>query len=297
LKLIKEDVSYIFFLEKKKDEYELLKNKKSILKSDIFLADRIEKEVMRWRIERADIVVLAKVTAKKKQEDGPNFIECKAIELFKGNTNPTFTMTYGKDLKTPIIRSISYIFLLKQQQGSYSLINSHEGARLASDYRYLEQIKIATKVENPLDKVAGKAEKSGLRASARVNRDIVQNDMRVSVVVQNTSRKDQEIYYNSTLMDYFTVFHIFDQSGKKISVKYPRKSSVPSINARHFTPLKSNGFVLLPPFSLSQYVQLSSGKYTLYVEFHLPWEYAGESLGKEGWTGKIISNKVEIQIP
>ena len=91
------DFTYIFFLKRQKDNYIPLPGQ-SVLKQDIFLLSRIKKEVMKWRIDAVDHVVVATVEALQETPRNGSGIQvlakCKKINSFKGEIPQEFIVQY-----------------------------------------------------------------------------------------------------------------------------------------------------------------------------------------------------------
>ncbi len=297
---------YLCFL-KQENDYERfsLFSPRSVLKNDLFLAGRVRKEVMKWKVERSDYIASGIVNSiKQTLTDKGDFnviAQCTLQKNFKGELPATFEIEYvhapkAYPIPSYLFENIDYVFFLKKLPGqeAYSMMNLYEGAYPQRLY-FLKDIKLVTGVENRFDEVAGQTVK-GIRVFARLQNETVKKDesIIINVLLQNDSDKEIEIYQNQA--SYFILFHIIDDDGKILATKYPKKNSVPALQANYFMKLASKQYFFLPSFNLQEYCLLKEGKYSIYVEYDLPWEYSGKTIGKSAWTGKALSNKIEINI-
>jgi hypothetical protein len=260
---------------------------------------------MKWRVERCDHVVLAIVKELKETSvDNQKFLvtaQCETSHIFKGSVSQSFTVEYHRLPKAVpptlfLFKDIAYIFFLKDDSKpkNYRLWDSYEGA-FADRRPFLRELKLVTRVENSFDQMAGK-EVNGLKVVARSTKDTIKKDevAFIHVILQNVSTQELEIYHNN--VPYFILFHVMDENGNTIATKYPKKNNIPPIDKSYFMKLESGDYFTTPPFELQEYCSLKTGKYTIYVEYHLPSEYSGQNLGKMGWSGKVMSNKIEITL-
>ena len=192
-----------------------------------------------------------------------------------------------------LFKNLNYIFFLVRhdKQNLYRLSDPYEGAYLERR-SLLNELKLVTRVENRFDQMAGKVV-DGVRIIARLSKDTIKKGEAAiaNLIIQNVSGQEKEIYHNQ--VSYFILFHIIDEYGNIVPSKYPRKNSIPPLEKKYFLKLV---YFTTPPFDLQEYCRLTPGKYNIYVEFHLPPEYIGQNLGKKGWAGKVMSNKLELTV-
>ncbi len=309
LENLKVDSDYIFFLKKASSNYSFIETNKGIINSDLFLKVRIRKAIMQKRVESSQGVVLAeikKVTEEniKDSKDIQVIAECERVASYKGNIPEKFSLKYRRTQDTfpspaIIFSDLSYFFFLKKSPDGdfYTLVDVYDGAFL--DRYYLRKEISSVTQDSALGyfvEMAGNTV-NGLRVVGQaVETTVVTNKpVKFHFLLQNVSEKDIEIYHNQVL--YFTLFHVIDEENKIIPVKYPKKNTVPPLDKRHFLELSPGGYFVLPSIDLRNYCELpEKGKLNVYIEFHLPWEYSGKTIGKEAWSGKVVSNKIEIEI-
>lgn len=299
--------SYLCFLKKEDPGWVQCStfSPQSILKSDLFLLSRVKKEIMNWRVERAHFVTLAlvKSTQEVKDEKGDfqGTAECETVKNFKGEIPKIFSIKYLRLAKSSppmvyLFDNMTYFFFLtKEEKGSsYSLMNPYEGA-YSQRLSFLKDLKLVTGEENRFDEIAGQSVQ-GIRLFARLEKESVEGEEKapIHVLLQNEGEKEIEIYHNQ--FSYFLLLHVIDEDGKLVTTHYPKKNSVPTVHNRYFMKLAPKAYLLLPPLDIQQYCALKPGKYSIYVEYELPWEYAGKTIGKSAWSGKIMSNKIEITV-
>lgn len=296
------DSNYIFFLKRENIGFSVLHS----IKSDIFIMDRVRKEVIRNRIQSSNYVAIGIVLTLNEEQKDSKFevsAECKLLEAYKGQLPEKFTITYTRIPNTQpptlfLFENIAYVFFIKGNiaKGNLQLINSYDGA-LIHRTQIVKDLK-ATMVgpSNRLEDVAGKVVE-GIQLIAQTEQTVAwRQPIMVNVVLQNVSTTDIEIYHNPEQIPYFILFHVFDESGKPITIEYPRKNNVPDVDKNHFLKLATSDYCLFQAFDLQQYCKLPPGKYVMYVEYDLPWKYAGKGVGKSAWSGKVISNRAELNI-
>lgn len=299
---LKENRNYIFFL-KNQGKYYVPLPYQSILKNDMFLISRVKNEVMKWRVERSDLIVTASVINVKeiKMRDESYFVKayCKPEKTFKGEKKKNFFVTYKRFTKAGIstvflFEDMTYIFFLRSGKKAYELINPYEGAYPNRLY-ITKTLRLVTNIENKYDQAAGKTN-NGARIIARLSASsFTKKDApMIYLIIQNDSSNTMEMYHNN--IPYFLLIHIFDEEGKIVPVKYPRKNSIPPIFKRYFMKLASKAYFMTSPINLHDYIRLGNGKYSIYIEYYLPNEYAGKTIGKKAWAGRVISNKIELEI-
>lgn len=299
---LNKDLGYILFLKRQGEKFALAPFPKSIVKSSIFVPGRVREAAIQWRSERSEAVVAATVCETKEEAEKDEIqvtARCKVLRSYKGTVPEEFEIRYRRIRQAfpPMVilfDNLSYVFFLKMPGDAsyYQLINFYEGAY--PEDRYLLK-DLENQAKNRFDQAAGK-EVGGLRNYARMQKAEIKKDEPAiaEVMLLNVSQEPIEIYHNQVA--YFTLFHILDETGKALAARSPRVISVPPVHSRYFVKLDPGGYIVIPSFNLQDYCKLPAGNYSIYVEFHLPWEYAGKTIGKTAWSGKTMSNKLELTV-
>ncbi len=275
-----------------------------ILKSDIFLIRRIRNQIMAVRVDSSDYVVMAEVKSLKEFKADTVVqvnAECQMLEMFKGQLPATFSLEYQRIPKAQpptvfLFENLTYIFFIKTEKDKLCLINAYDGA-FAVRQQLVKEIKTVTRLENRYDEVAGQVV-DGIQLFAKLPEDKIglNQPIVVYLLLQNVSPNDLEIYHNPEQIPYFLLVHVIGSDGNIIPTEYPRRHSIPDLDKTNFLKLVSGGYFTLPPLDIQQYCKLPIGKYIVYVEYDLPWKYAGKPLGKSAWSGKVMSSRLELEI-
>ena len=302
-KAIGTENAYLFFIKKEKETFQLLTNTNAVLKSDLFLSSRLRKQAIKARIDKSDVVVLATVQELQEELVDKSIAvkaQCKATQTYKGTVAESFALRYVRVAKAvpPMVllfQDLNYLFFLKrgQEPQTYELVNPYEGA-YPERRAFVDEIKLATGGENPLDQKAGK-DFLGLKAYSQVPTTLVPNEAwLVKVLLHNVSGAELVIYQQQ--IDAFVTFQVFDEAGKPVTAKALKREVPGKPEPDQFVKLGPEEYIVMPESDLQQYFTLAPGKYSLYVEFKLLDQYAGKEIGQNGWVGQIVSNKAEFQV-
>jgi len=296
------ELNYIAFLKQNKNSFVPVGNL-GIIKSDLMLANRVRSQILKFKLENSSYVVLATITNLEETTNEQNIqvtVNCKTVVRYRGNLPEDFVIKYNRisgqqPAMLTLFNNLNYIFFLKGEANDPQLINLYDAA-LLEQAGLLRELK-KTAESNPWDSSAG-VSVDGLALFAEADATFKVGDPIPLVVgLRNVTDNIIEIYHDDEQLAYFVVFHLVNAENKIVPSAYRPSQDIPGeINKNNFLKLVANDEFLFPTFELQQYYNLVPGKYFVYVEYNLHYRYSGKSIGKAGWSGKVVSNAILIEI-
>jgi hypothetical protein len=295
---------FILFLQKNNEKYQLFPSSQAIVKSDMFVSDRVRKEALKWRLERSAVVVLATVSEIKEEENSDKSllvtVQCKTSQVCKGSLATNFIVRYQRVPKAVppmafLFQDLAYLFFLKagQEKNYYELINPYEGA-YPERRSFVEEIKLLTRVDFALDREAGQ-ERKGSKLFAQMPAQVSRKESAmVKILLQNLSGGELEVCQQQ--LSFFTTIHMFSIDGKPLARKQGTLQNEPVSEQSHFVKLAAEDYIVIQDMNLGDTYELVPGQYIVYVQVNLPEKYSGKEFNKNGWSGQVTSNKIELQI-
>ncbi len=135
----------------------------------------------------------------------------------------------------------------------------------------------------------------GMQAIARIEKDSLKGGQPIKLwlVLKNIGQKRQDLYFHT--LDRFCTFEIFriDPSATKLRAEDPKSPEPPRASA--YVPLEKDSYIYTS-IQLDRYIQFKAGTYQARVRVEIPALYAGQALGKSGWTGRVYSSWVRFQV-
>lgn len=297
------EYTYMAFLKSTKNGYTPVGNL-GIIKTDVMLSSRVYNQILKFRLNSSSYVVLATVLNIEevaKDQEIEVTATCQVVTRYRGNLPDNFVVKYtripgSRQMMVTLFNNLNYVFFLKGDANALQLANPYDGA-LLEKLNLLRELKKAVEgnpweleAEVPVDGLILLAEADTLFP--------VGSSIELFVSIRNTSSSPIEIYHNDEQLAYFIVFHVINSENKIVASEYRAAQDIPNeVRKTDFLILKGPDEFSFPTFNLQQYYpNLSPGKYLVYVEYNLNYRYSGKSIGKSGWSGKLISKAVPIEI-